>query len=279
MAEKEYIIKPDGNDFQYKVKKVLVEAGWNVRMSPYYNDSFSEKPREIDIIAEKAFLPVPNSFYTGTIIIRLFIECKYIAEQTIFWFEEKDIEKAKEVVDGTRSFHEANKNYEVVTNHHYLSNNSIAKLYRTEGKNSDGDPIFKAINQCLNATIYYRHSRTDLRKKYDHLSPEELNYPIIICNSFDKFIKKDTTSDESTLSSITELFQLEVDYAYMTKDSPTEELFYIDVLNISDFKDFEEKILAKEINLAKQKISEDKREAEFYRMRSGQDDYDPFNPI
>jgi hypothetical protein len=28
-------IKPDGNDFQYKVKKVLIDAGWNVKMSPY----------------------------------------------------------------------------------------------------------------------------------------------------------------------------------------------------------------------------------------------------
>ena len=269
MVKEKRAIKSDGNDFQYKVKKVFTDAGWSVRMSPYYNDLFSEKPREIDIIAEKVFLPVQNNIDVGTVIVRLFVECKYIAEQTTFWFEEKDIEKAKEVVDAAHSFHETHRNYKVVTNHHYLSNNLIAKLYRTKGKNSDGDPIFKAINQCLNATIYYRKSRTDLSKKYDHLSPEELNYPVIICNSFEKFIEKDTTCDELSVSQVTELFQLAVDYAYKEEGVSKEELFYIDVLSIDMLNYFENIILAKEIDLAKQKISDDKREADYHRyMRS-----------
>lgn len=272
-------IKPDGNDFQYKVKKALTDVDWNVRMSPYYNDSFSEKPREIDIIAEKVFLPEQNSIYHSTVIVRLFIECKYITEQTIFWFEKKEIEKAERVVDATRSFNKVSGNFKVGINHHYLSDNLIAKLYKTEGKNSEGDPIFKAINQCLNATIYYRDSHTDLRKKYNHMSPRELNYPVIICNSFDKFIKKDTTTDDSRVSKINELFQLEIDYAYISKNIPKEELFYIDVLSINMINSFENDILLKEINLAKQKISDDKREADYNRQISERVPYDPFNPI
>jgi hypothetical protein len=270
--------KPDGNDFQYRVKKVLTDAGWNARMSPYYNDSFSEKPREIDIIAEKIFPPVPNSLYNSTVVVRLFIECKYIVKQTTFWLEERSTEKAKKIVDSSRAFHEVLKNYEVQANHHYLSNDLIAKLYRTEGKNPDGDPIFKAITQCLNATIYYRNHPTDLKIKYNHGRQRigELNYSIIVCNSFEKFFKKDTTAD-SVAAPVLESFQLEVDYAYTKKDSPQEELFYIDVLRIDDLKIFEDEVLLKEIGLAKQKISDDEREAEFNRMRSRNEHRDPFD--
>jgi hypothetical protein len=271
--------KPDGNDFQYKAKKALTGAGWNVRMSPHYNDSFSEKPREIDMIAEKVFLSSHEEFYQGTVIVRLFVECKYIAEQTTFWFEEKDLDKAKEVVDSTRAFNETKKNHEVTTNHHYLSNKLIAKLYRTEGKNPDGDPIYKAITQCLNATIYFRDRPTDLRNKHNHRTYEELNYSVIVCNSFEKFLGKDTTTD-STVSPIAEIFQLEVDYAYTIKDKSEEELFYIDVLSIDMLKDFEDKTLLKEILLAKQKLSDDKREADFNRMQSGDSNlFDPFSAI
>ncbi len=279
MIKDNEIVKLDGNDFQYKVKKALTDAGWNVRMSPHYNDSFSEKPREIDIIAEKIFISSREDFYDGTVIVRMFIECKYITEQTTFHFEQKNLDKAKEVVDSTRAFHEANKNHEVLVNHHYLSDKLVAKLYRTDGKNADGDPIYKAITQCLNATIYFRNRSTDLKSKYSHLNLEELNYSIIVCNSFDKFIGKDTTTD-STISHIAEPFQLEIDYAYTVKETPLEEFFYIDVLSIDMLKDFENKILSEEILLAKQKLSDDKREAAFHRMQSGDNTFfDPFNAI
>jgi len=279
MEKKQKIsIKPDGNDFQYRVKKTLSDAGWIVRMSPYYNDSFSEKPREIDIIAEKVFPAMERSIYTSAVIVRLFIECKYIAEETTFWFEEKRMDKAMKVVDSLRTFHEVADNSEVMTKHHYLLNTPIAKLYRTEGKNPDGDPIYKAITQCLNATIYYRHHATDLRKKYDHQAIGELNYSLIICNSFEKFLKKDTTAD-SALSPIDNSFQLEVDYAYSTKDGQSEELFYIDILSIDSFKNFEEKDLAAEVNLAKQKISDDKRMIEYERRRSETENRDPYDPF
>jgi len=274
MDKKVQEIKQDGNDFHYKVKKALTDIGWTVRMSPHYNDSFSEKPREIDIIAEKAFPPVERSVYRGTVIVRLFIECKYTTEQTTFWFDERNLDKAKEVVNETRSFSEVERNYQVQTEHHYLSKSLIAKLFRTEGKNPDGDPVYKALTQCLNATIYYRHHRTDLRDRYSHQTVTELNYPIIVTNSFEKVFKKDTTTD-SNLSLVAEPFQLEVDYAYTIKDKQLEEMFYIDILSIEMLKTFEEETLIKEINLAKQKMSEDKREANFQGQDLG---YNPFDP-
>lgn len=275
------MMKPDGNDFQYRVKKSLEELGWIVRMSPHYNDPFSEKPREIDIIAEKLFAPVSNSVYNSTVIVRLFIECKYLVDQTCFWFQERDFDKAGEVIDSTRAFHEVGKNYEVDRNHHYLSTDLVAKLYRTEGKNPDGDPIYKAITQCLNATIYYRNHPTDLQKK-DTQSRRllgELNYSVIVCNSFERLLKKDTTEDSETTLPIVSPFQLEVDYAYTNSTKQIEEMFYIDVLSIEHLLEFESSILSKEVNLAKQKLSDDEREAAFYRRQEGQPNYDPFDVI
>lgn len=258
--------KPEGNDFQFKVKKVLIEAGWDVRMSPHYNDSFSEKPREIDMIAEKAFLPRSSDFYSSTVIVRLVIECKYVAEDTTFWLDERNINKAKEIVKKSRVFHDPNTNTLVVQKHHYLADSLIAKLYKTDGKNNtDGDPVYKAINQCLNAYIYFRNQPTTLKRSYDYQSMVEISYPIIVCSSFDRYFKKDTTTDYEIGKSlqISEPFQIEVDYAYSLKDKQFEELFYIDVINVNGLQNFEDKILLGEIDLAKQKIYDDKREAEY----------------
>ena len=277
-SKKQGEVKPDGNDFHYKAVHALRNAGWTVRVSPHYNDAFSEKPREIDIIAEKAFPSMQGSVYRGAVIVRLFVECKYIAEQTTFHFDNRNIDKAKEVVERTRAFHEPDQNLYVMQKHHYLSDSLIATLYRTEGKNIDGDPIHKGINQCLNATIYYRHHRTELWKKYNHQSVVELNYSVIVCNAFEKFTVKDTTAN-SAVSSVTQPFQLEVDYAYTSNTKPVEEVFYVDVLNINQLKDFEEQVLLEEVNLARQKISDDVCVAAFERMRSGEDDYDPFGAL
>ena len=156
-----------------------------------------------------------------------------------------------------RAFHDPDNNHLVAEGHHYLSESLIAKLYKTDGKNADGDPVFKAINQSLNAFIYFRHRPTDLDSQYNHQPLVILNYPIIVCNSFEKFLKKDTTNDSE--DSIIDTFQLEVDYAYTVKDKELEELFYIDVLDIEKFGIFENDILQKEIELARQKSSDDRR--------------------
>ena len=58
------IIERSGNSFHSKVVKTLGEEGWNILVSPHYNDPFTNKPREIDIVAEKKF-DVRDFFMTG----------------------------------------------------------------------------------------------------------------------------------------------------------------------------------------------------------------------
>jgi hypothetical protein len=51
----EAILKRSGHAQHSRVVNLLRGDGWSVVVSPYYSDNFSDKPREIDIIAEKAF--------------------------------------------------------------------------------------------------------------------------------------------------------------------------------------------------------------------------------
>ncbi len=47
------IIDGIGNSFHCRVTSYLMEKWWTTLVSPYYMDSSSNKPREIDLIAEK----------------------------------------------------------------------------------------------------------------------------------------------------------------------------------------------------------------------------------
>lgn len=98
---KEIILK-SGNSFHCKVLKHLKAKGWTILVSPYYNDNASGKPREIDLIAEKAFeIKDHFSAFYGNVNVRLFIECKYIPQKTVFWFYDKDLEKSIKLVEQT----------------------------------------------------------------------------------------------------------------------------------------------------------------------------------
>ncbi len=93
MDEINKIIETSGNNFHCKVLSYLKERGWHVLVSPYYTDNISDKPREIDLIAEKVFGHGGKwSERRGTINIKLFIECKYVS-QMFSGFTKKKCEK------------------------------------------------------------------------------------------------------------------------------------------------------------------------------------------
>ena len=47
------IVEESGNSFHCKVARYLKEKEWTILVSPYYMDSATDKPREIDIVAQK----------------------------------------------------------------------------------------------------------------------------------------------------------------------------------------------------------------------------------
>ena len=88
-------------------------------------DGATNKPREIDLIAEKHSIRQGGfGRNEGALIIKLFIECKYTPQSTVFWFSGKDIELATEWVTSNTPLTKRD-----TQKHHYLTSRKVAKLF------------------------------------------------------------------------------------------------------------------------------------------------------
>lgn len=238
----EEIMEKSGNGFHSRVVKLLRDEKWTVLVSPYYSDNFTDKPREIDIIAERKFNV--NDFisdWLGTLDVRLFIECKYINSDTVFWFDKKDKNCAIERIMADTGMDHPHHNLNI-QEHHYFTDTDVAKLFSSEkSRNEDSELINKAINQNLNALIYYRN-RNDLIPE----NPNRVNrtlrrvsYPLIVVNSLKRFFYTSMNDDTGKAEQIEEPFQLEVNYAYVDKNrTGCNEYFLIDVVSIDKLAEF-----------------------------------------
>lgn len=234
------IIEESGNSFHCRVLNELKTKGWHALVSPYYMDSISNKPREIDLVAEKAFEYGHriNDKY-GTINARLFVECKYITQKVVFWFDEKNTKAAKDWVLSKTQLRENNVYFQ---KHSYFTHNKmVAKLFGSKTKpNQENEPIYKALNQSLNSMVYLRSkgSIIDIKSNKFNSVLESFSYPVIVCNSFDNFYRVDMASQESP-QKIIENFQLEVNYAYIDRnDNNRSEFFLIDVIDFNRLDDY-----------------------------------------
>lgn len=243
------IIEASGNNFQANVIKFLREKEWSVLISPYYNDYATDKAREIDIIAEKTFEIKDNLWgqHKGWSNVRFIIECKYISTETVFWFDAKDKKRAEEMVIRETPLE---KNNTYTQQHHYMQDERVAKLFASEkSKDLSNEPIYKAINQSLNAMIYFRHEPPMQRQNVRIL--RTVCYPVIVLNGFEKVFK--VNIGESGNSSITDkYFQLEINYAYLdTNKRNMNEYFLIDVVDFNYLDDFLQEIETKDIEAIK----------------------------
>ena len=236
------IVTRSGNSFHCKVIQYLKANNWNTLVSPYYNDNLSGKPREIDLIAEKLFI-IPDKYgqNTGHVNVRLFIECKYIPQKTVFWFHDKDQDKSQKLVEKTTPCKLDNS---YTKDHHYLLDPRVAKLFADEkSKAADNETFFKALTQGLNSMIYYRGKKyvATTPPKYDY-TKFILNYPVIICNSFDNLYAVNIDNDNDPVA-IKDNFQLEVNYAYTDqKASNLNEYFLLDIISFQLLDTFFESI-------------------------------------
>jgi len=258
------IMEKSGNVFHTRVVKFFREQKWTVLVSPYYSDNFTDKPREIDIITEKKF--DVNDFisdWLGTINIRLFIECKYITGKTVFWFDDKDKNRATERIMTDTGMDHPNHNINIKELHYFIDV-PVAKLFSSEkSRNEDNELISKAINQNLNALIYYRN-RTGLIPEDSNRRTQvlrQVSYPIIVVNSFENFFRTSMIDETEKVEPITEPFQLEVNYAYIDKDrGGHNEYFLIDVVSIDKLQDFLLMLEKTDISAIKGKICWEERQ-------------------
>ncbi|MDH5650354.1 MAG: hypothetical protein OEZ39_00630 [Gammaproteobacteria bacterium] len=252
MDEIKKIIETSGNNFHCKVLNHLKSLGWHVLVSPYYTDNISDKPREIDLIAEKAFEYGDSySGHKGTVNAKLFIECKFIPQKNVFWFHDKDMQKASELVVKNTPLRDNNIYKD---KHHYLSSsNRVAKLFASESKRAaENEIIYKALNQSLNAMVYNRWDHTILptKKGKPHRNITSIEYPVIVCNSFNDFYSVDIDSDREP-EVINDNFLLEVNYAYIdTNKSHRNRYFLIDIVSFNKLTSFL-KVIESDINAIK----------------------------
>lgn len=264
------IIKNSGNDFHLKVVGIFEninldldnEQQWVVEVSPYYNDPTADKPREIDIIAERIFEDKAFRGNSEKLKVRLFIECKYINKPVVFWFREKNFTIAENLAkDNDILNREDNlylKNESVIPNviHHYIKDNEIVKLFSGEK-----DIFYTAINQALNALIFFDEHRD---------STNVMNYPIIVVNSFDNLYRR-VDSDNGYVG-IDKNFQIEVYYSYknVSKENVTK-YFLIDVVSLDNLNEFLDQLEKNDITILKKKLVFDQT----FRKRQEE----PFSPF
>lgn len=233
------LIEESGMITHHKVIEVLRKHGWDVQIAPYYYDNISNTVREIDIVAEKQFYS--NSDFSSSSVqrnVQLFIECKYIKQEIIFWFDNINKDGAIKKLERDTGLEILHARYGadiLPDKFHYLSNDKVAKLF--SANTNKEDVIYKAITQCLNSKIYYdqwfnRPISRDFSKN-PRVDCGIIKYPVIICENFSNFFKAEFKENTYEYSKIDHDFQLEVNYTYLdkTKTAAQGELFLIDVVN------------------------------------------------
>lgn len=234
------LIQNSGNNFHAKVARWFADNDWHVVISPYYMDQTQSKAREIDLVAEKLW-PLTNVFGrpVDNIAVRLYVECKYVASDAVFWFADKDRESALELVCRNGQFRRDNIYTE---KHHYLSQGAkVAKLFSTSNsKAAENEPFYKALNQALNAMTSMRGQLVTIpsARKSQRYPRAVLEYPVIVCSSFERIFSVEFFAD-SEPRPIQENFQLEVRYAYIDRnDHQRNDYFLLDFVAFDKLSEF-----------------------------------------
>ena len=234
------LINSSGNSFHAKVAQWFKSHGWDIAISPYYMDQSQDKAREIDLIAERRF-PIYNSGDTdnclGEILIRLYIECKFIPAHAVFWFSDKDKAAAERLVCSFGKFDRYDSKF-YKEQHHYLAQSErVAKLFASENaKGQETEAIYKALNQVLNARVSMQ-DQVSSRRRILLL----MEYPVIVCSSFSRIFGLDFfgTGEPESAEPVTENFQLEVQYAYYDRQGdPKNKYFLIDFVDFHKLDSF-----------------------------------------
>lgn len=212
------LVSSSGNNFHAKVARWFQANDWHVVVSPYYMDQTQNKAREIDLVAER-FCPVKNIWGdpVGDLVVRLYVECKFVPSYSVFWFTDKDREAAQKLVC-SRGWFRPDNSY--TAKHHYLAEGKrVAKLFATSvGRQQETEPYYKALNQVLNAMVSMRGGPVSLPSRHGRRRGPMavLEFPVVVCSSFEQMYEVDFFAD-STPCRVERNFQLELRYAYIDR--------------------------------------------------------------
>ena len=122
----------------------------------------------------------------------------------------------------------------------------VAKIFDSgNGKSNENEVFFKASTQCLNALLGNLRQPSIIQESPRLDCFATVNYPIIVCNKYDQLFK----SEKNTPIQISDMFQLEMNYAYTDNSGNNKrEYFLIDIVDFDQIpeliKEIEEKDIA-----------------------------------
>lgn len=283
------IIEKSGHELENKAVSILEKNGWRCLHPSYYTDKITSKPREADIIAKKEFSifdykDIENFPKKKKILIKLFISCKFIKNEIIFKFSEKDKIKATALVKEQLSLNKEDlKNNELFLQfHHYNKENNVAKKNDQKGNK---DVIYNAWEESINSFLY--SPLEDDEHKYKKV----FKFPIVIVNNFDNFYKKDNSSKDKYLK-IENNFQFEIFYAIPINDHSARKYFLIDFINVDKLENFLKENFGKvekkeaweikenDILLIRKMLNEKIEKEWFYKKRNNsikRNEFDPYD--
>jgi hypothetical protein len=169
-----------------------------------------------------------------------------VSQGAVFWFDAKDSAKAREWVETHTCFPRNNVNSE---RQHYFRHAQVAKLFASpQQKGDEGDPIFRALNQCLNGYINSLRRDSLLDNRANEVITF-LDYPVLVCSDFRKFYRTDIAAAGNPIPVASD-FLLELNYAYIDPGrGNTRSYFLVDVLDFGRLDNFVREIEA-EVNAA-----------------------------
>ena len=243
-SEVQALIDSSGNNFHSKVAQWFMANGWHLQVSPYYLDQTQQKAREIDLIAERSWA-FKDGFgrHQGYVVVRLYIECKFVPSHAVFWFAEKSKREAAELV---HSFSGFTPNNSYTLKHHYLAQSErVAKLFTSsQSRLQETDLFYKALNQILSAYAAFRYQPAASGSPSERLHGKIvlLTFPVVVCSSFEKIFAADFLGQFEP-SQQDQNFQLEVRYAYgESSGAPKNEYFLVDFASYNNLSQFTQAI-------------------------------------
>lgn len=230
------LVGESGNSFHCRVANALRDRGWTTVMSSYYIDAGTDKAREVDLIVEKAYRVDFEQGRPKTIRLRLYVECKYITQHVVFWFDSRDDDRAHGWLYRNTPFRKDNT---LLSEHHHMRGvTSVAKLFASEGKrNEDNDPIFRALNQVLNGYVHNKGGELLIPARNTE-GVTLLEYPVIVFSDFSLFYRTDVKQSREPVL-IDDNFLLELNYAFVDKQkNGRRDYFLVDMVAFDGLNTF-----------------------------------------
>lgn len=218
------LVEKSGMVTHLKTVECLKKNGWSVVISPYYYDGTADIVKEIDIIAEKSVDSSEVRYQSsGQVNAQLFIECKYLNQEIVTWFDLVNRVKAIENLQRETGLKIAERRSGDILPEafHYLRQPKVAKLFSTNINKED--PIYKGISQCLRALVYYKQwspgPLVNAFMPHREATTRVIRYPVVVCDNFSnlKEFSAGTTTKDYSVGDIKDSFLLETNYVYFNK--------------------------------------------------------------